>query len=212
MNHWLEKSKATLIPLSEADDFTDAQREWQFTGLVVDYEDEDQELACELCSHPELTHHFQIQNKVTSHVLLVGSSCILRFSGIEVLDDSKAALTSDPERKRHLEGALRKQLVETMLEPVRRLWQADLANRSTIEAYGFAIKEGAILSPWELAFVFRRCNEFNIDFNAKRYKVSLRSLSHQDQLRDLPQHHRLLIKPALSASQLKKYAEQFTET
>jgi hypothetical protein len=60
MNHWLETSKKNLLPLSQASVFAEALSEWLFTGLVLDYDGE--EIECELCEHPDLAHHFEIQH------------------------------------------------------------------------------------------------------------------------------------------------------
>jgi hypothetical protein len=63
MNHWLETSKLNLLKLSQSKDFKQALTEWQFTGAVIYYEDEDNikcEL-CELCEHSDLSNHFEIK-------------------------------------------------------------------------------------------------------------------------------------------------------
>ena len=77
MNHWRKTSEKTILPLSRAKLFSDALKEWFFTGEVFDY-DHHEEINCELCNHPELNQHFKIENRCTSKTLLVGSSCILK--------------------------------------------------------------------------------------------------------------------------------------
>ena len=61
-NPWLEKSKLNLIPLSLADEFVEALKEWAFTGEVQDYGDASED--CELCEHSELRYHFEIKNEI----------------------------------------------------------------------------------------------------------------------------------------------------
>ncbi len=55
-NPWLEKSKLNLIPLSLANEFKEALKEWTFTGEVQDYGDASVE--CELCEHPRVRAYF----------------------------------------------------------------------------------------------------------------------------------------------------------
>ena len=123
MNHWLETSKKNLLPLSQASAFAEALSEWFFTGLVLKYDGE--EIECELCEHPDLAHHFEIRNNYNNNRLLVGSSCILKFTEINVRDTFGRLITDPDERKFYLEEALREKLIEIMLEPLRRLWLKD---------------------------------------------------------------------------------------
>jgi len=97
MNHWLDTSKRNLVPLSKSISFTEALREWLFTGNVYDYDDGD--IECELCEHPDLSHHFEIRNTLNDNRLLVGSSCILKFSEITIRDALGQEVTDLDERK-----------------------------------------------------------------------------------------------------------------
>jgi len=207
MNHWLETSKRNLIKLSEAESFTEALREWLFTGNVYDYDGE--EIKCELCEHPDLSNHFEIRNTLNENRLLVSSSCILKFSEINIRDTLGRDVTDEDDRKAYLEDALLKKLIEIMLEPLRKLWQEDKEYRASIEAKANELKAGNGISPRELLFLFERMEAYQIPYTATRYKVSLRSYSEQGELRRIPQPERNKIKPALSAAQLKKYAQIF---
>ncbi|MCQ8182646.1 hypothetical protein NP603_16110 [Methylomonas sp. SURF-1] len=204
MNHWLDASQRNLVPLSKSTSFTEALREWLFTGNVFDYDDED--IECELCEHPDLSHHFEIRNTLNDNRLLVGSSCILKFSEINIHDALGQEVTDPDERKFYLEDALRKKLTEIMLEPLRELWLKDKEYRGNIESKARYLKAGSGISPRELLFLFRRMEFYNIPYTAKRYKVSLRSYSEQRELHQMSQEDLHKIKPALSATQVKKYA------
>ena len=207
MNHWLETSKKNLIPLSVAEDFHAALKEWSFTGEVVDYDNDDEDIDCELCEHSDLKQHFRIKNKNTDKNLLVGSSCILRFDDIEILNESNIAITDKTERKVHLEKALKERLVDSMLEPVRKLWKLESKNQYLIENSGKALKRGEGLSPIEMVFLFERLEAKEIPYNPKRYKISLRHLEEQKQLTRLKSEQLMKIKPTFSLQQRKKYSK-----
>ena len=114
MNHWLETSKQNLLPLSKATLFTEALSEWQFTGNVYDYDGKD--IECELCEHPDLYHHYEIRNKLNENRLLVGSSCILKFSEINVKDEMGNLITEKEKRKEILYDSLKKKLIESTVD------------------------------------------------------------------------------------------------
>lgn len=208
MNHWLDTSQRNLIPLSESTSFTEALREWLFTGNVYDYDDE--EIECELCEHPDLSHHFEICNTLNDNSLLVGSSCILKFSEINILDPLGQEVTDPGERKFYLEDALRKKLTEIMLDPLRKLWVNDEMYCMVIEAKAKHLKAGSGVSPRELLFLFQRMEFYQIPYTAKRYKVSLRSYAEQRELHQMSREDLNKIKPALSAAQIKKYSRALT--
>ncbi|MDS4026025.1 MAG: hypothetical protein RKO25_03405 [Candidatus Contendobacter sp.] len=207
MSHWLDTSKRNLIPLSVATLFTEALREWFFTGVVYDYEGED--IKCELCEHPDLSHHFEIRNTVNDNRLLVGSSCILKFSEINIRDTFGREVTDTEERKVYLNDALQKKLTEIMLEPLRKLWLKDKEHRADIESKAKQLKMGDGISPQGLLFLFRRMDACQIPYTATRYKVSLRSYIEQGELYRMSQPDLHKIKPALSAIQLQKHARVF---
>ena len=207
MNHWLETSKRNLIPLSQAESFAEALKEWLFTGLVLDYDSE--EIECELCEHPDLTHQFEIQNTLNLNHLLVGSSCILRFSEINIRNSLGREITDPEERKFYLEEALQKKLTEIMLEPLRRLWLKDKEYRSEIEPKAKTLKCGEGISPQQLSFLFLRMDVLQIPYTASRYKISLRSYQEQHELIVMSKAQLRKLKPALSGPQLKKYARLF---
>lgn len=193
--------------MSVADEFYAALKEWSFTGEVVDYDNDDEEIYCELCRHSDLKQHFRIKNKNTDRNLLVGSSCILRFDDIEILNELNVAITNKAERKSQLEKSLRGRLLDSMLEPVRQLWKVESENQYLIENSGKALKRGEGLSPIEMVFLFERLEAKEISYNPKRYKLSLRYLEEQKQLARLKPEQLLKIKPTFSLQQLKKHSK-----
>lgn len=201
MNHWLQKSIANLLPLSVAQDFNQALGEWFFTGEVIDYFEED--ILCELCEHPDLAHHYEIKNKLTEKLLLVGSSCILRFQEIEIYDLYGVPITKEDSRKAALELALTKARKDAALEDLRGLWVKDLANRKRIQQLGQAFKRGDSFSPDDAAFLYKRMVELGISYLPTRYKINLRGYYEQAQLAKLPDEEFKLLYPSLSASQRK---------
>ena len=78
-----------IFPLSIAGTLPEAFTEWYFTEWYFTEHTIDHEIAeedCELCNHQELRYHFEIKNQHTSHTLMVGSSCILKFQ-LQVFDN-----------------------------------------------------------------------------------------------------------------------------
>lgn len=209
MNHWLEKSKRNLLPLSKATLFTEALSEWQFTGNVYDYDGKD--IECELCEHPDLYHHYEIRNKLNENRLLVGSSCILKFSEINVKDEMGNLITEKEKRKEILYDSLKKKLIEIMIEPLRELWLKDKKNRLLIAPKAQQLKDDHGISPYELLFLFKRLEENKIPYSPERYKVSLRSAKHKEELQTMEMQDLDKIKLALSINQRNKYYKVINE-
>ena len=99
MNRWLQNSINNLLPLSNAETFTKAMAEWQTNGHIVE-SDQGETFVCELCEKEELSTHFGIVNVHNANTMYVGSKCILKFSGIVVIDpDTQRPVTGDERRK-----------------------------------------------------------------------------------------------------------------
>lgn len=202
MNHWLETSKENLVPLSISESFQDALSEWFFTGLVLDYDGG--EIECELCEHPDLSHHYEIKNKNNKNKLLVGSSCILKFQKISILDENGNLVTEREARKASLDRALKDKLREIMLEPLRKLWLKNKPNRGFIESNAKQLKEGKSVSPKTLVQLFRLMQSQGLAYKPQLYKVSLRSYLDQFEMESMSAADRALILHSLSQQQLKK--------
>jgi hypothetical protein len=77
MEHNLERLKAHILPLSNADDFDAARREWTLVGIEVSEEFDN----CP-CGQ-EIKEHCYIRNDLNGNTTYVGNVCINRFIGID---------------------------------------------------------------------------------------------------------------------------------
>ncbi len=204
MNHWLANSKKNLLPLSKAAEFTEALREWYFTGEVDDYEVEEADIRCDLCEHTDLAHHFLIRNTLTSNSLLVGSSCILKFQEIEVRDKHGRVITDPDRRRAALDEALRAKIIETSLLPLRALWKASRDQRNVIEFFAYEIKRDEGLSPDQLSDLLKILERYRIPYAAKLYKISLRSNDAKSYVASISAHDFERIAPAFTRPQLER--------
>ncbi|MCC2521093.1 PWWP domain-containing protein [Vibrio coralliilyticus] len=206
INPWLERSIVNLVPLSRADVFTEACKEWIFSGEVIDYGEATEQ--CELCEHDELRYHFQIENGDNSNKLWVGSSCILRFEEIVVLDENKRELLDHKERKKVLDKALKAKQIDASLEPLRALWKIALDKRNTVHNMALEIKSGKSLPPDSLRVLFDLLDQYNIKFKAGDYSVNLRSEFYQFQLSYMPKDMQKHIWQCMSKQQKDKFRER----
>ncbi len=204
MNYWLETSSKNLVPLSKAEGFAEALREWYFTGDVEDCDDEDELARCELCQHPDLVHRYHIKNAHTGHALLVGSSCILKFREIEIRDQQGKAIADPIARKAALDAALRAKIIESALVPLRSLWKVMKGIRLHIEHLAQQIREDRGLEPNDLVNLLIALGKRQIPYRAALYKVSLRSGVAQSDIASMSKQDFDLIVPALSKAQLVK--------
>jgi len=69
-----EKQKRSLIAVSNADSYDDAKMEWALKKQWAESNGK-----CELCGHNPIVYHFQIENKLNHHTMVLGSSCILTY-------------------------------------------------------------------------------------------------------------------------------------
>jgi hypothetical protein len=141
---------------------------------------------------------------------LVGSSCILKFTEINVLDADGKTVTEQDRREFYLNEALQKKLTEVMLEPLRVLWKKDKKNRRYIQIYAIELKNGGGISPNELLFLFQRMDVINIQYNPKLYKISLRSYENKEELINMSKQSLDKIQASLSLSQIKKFSYLFS--
>lgn len=107
-NIWLERSMANLLPLSESEQFADAMVEWRTTGYVVEAEPDEDNFICQLCENESLRSHYGIRNDLNENTLLVGSRCILKFTGISVVDPDTGEIVIGKDRERVLRRQLRR--------------------------------------------------------------------------------------------------------
>ncbi len=206
VNPWFERSIANLVPLSKADIFSNACKEWVFSGEVIDYGEATEQ--CELCEHDELRYHFLIENGCNSNKLWVGSSCILRFEEIVVLDESERELLDQKERKKVLDKALKAKQIDSSLDPLRSLWKVAFEKRGTIHSMALEIKDGKSLPPDSLRVLFELLDEHNIAFRASDYSVNLRSEFYQFQLSYMPKDMQKNIWLCMSKQQKDRFRER----
>ena len=202
-NPWLQKSIHNLVPLSRSDDFKVACKEWSFTGEVIDHGGASEQ--CELCEHDELRYHFCIANQLNLKKLWVGSSCILRFEDIIVLDEEQRILTDKKERKRALDRALKAKQIDLALEPIRELWRQEREQRYRIEYIAASIKSGEAPQPEELLYLFTLMAKNSIVFEPSRYSVNLRSTYSHYQLLSMKRASQELLWLSMSAPQRKAF-------
>lgn len=77
MEHNFERLKAHILPLSEAEDFDAARREWNLIGVEIS-----EEFGNCPCGQ-EIKEHCHIQNTLNGNKTYVGNVCINRFIGID---------------------------------------------------------------------------------------------------------------------------------
>lgn len=209
MHFRLEYSQKNLIALSEADNFEVALKEWAFTGMV--FQNEGTEVKCELCEQPDLLHRYEIQNSANSKKLLVGSSCILKFSSIQILDDKGRSLQNEEDRKYHLAEKLREKIIDVALAPLRKIYKANKNLRPHIKPIALRIKRDEGITPSEAAYIFHLMDKYEQRYMPEYYKISLRSFLEQAELSKINNESLPKIYRALTAAQRRKHAKLFSK-
>lgn len=202
-NPWLENSKKNLLPLSESGDFKNAQKEWEFSGDVIDYGAPEE--TCELCEHEKLRYHYEIKNNVKSSHLWVGSSCILRFQDIVVYNEDGVQLTEEYLRRQELEKALREKQVDLALQPLRKLWKDDRNYRNYIESNVDHFKEKGAFLPQGLSILCARMKSYRINYKTSMFPVYLRTIDSKVELSSLKGDLLENVKECLSSQQRKRF-------
>jgi len=179
-NPWLKNSIKNLVPLSKADEFKEALKEWEFSGNVIDHEEPNE--TCELCEHEKLRYHYEIVNSLESSHLWVGSSCILRFQEIMVYGEDGALLTTESQRRSELDKALKEKQVDLALQPLRELWKNDREYRKYIEKNVSHLKEKDAFLPKGLAILCAQMKNYEIEYKASMFPVYLRTKESKAQL------------------------------
>jgi hypothetical protein len=205
INPWLKKSEKNLTALSISGDFSEALKEWKFSGDVIDHGDAS--VDCEMCGHPELRYHFEIKNKLKSTSLWVGSSCIARFQEIELLDEEGNWLISENSRTSELKRQLKLKLSNLVLEPLRILWKSypdESKARSNIEKIVKKFNSQGTFSPQELILLFNGLDQNSIPYERQRFKVNLRTKENRAYVFKLSQNELFKLQPCFTNEQLNK--------
>ncbi|MDM8566036.1 hypothetical protein QUF74_10330 [Candidatus Halobeggiatoa sp. HSG11] len=204
-NPWLENSANNIIPLSKADDFKNALKEWEFTGNVIDHEEPTE--ICELCEHEELRYHYEIENIHNENHLWVGSSCILRFDDIIIYDFEGIQLVDKTERKRELDKALKEKQIDLVLKSLRKLWQKDKEYRKYIEKNVEHLEQKNAFLPKGLAIMCARMKTYKIEFKYSMFPVYLRTDESKEQLYDLEPNLLQHVIKCMSSEQRKNFID-----
>lgn len=197
-----------LFRLSEEKEhFVKAQKEWFFTGEIIDHEQPVE--TCELCEHEALRYHYLIANDLGNN-LWVGSKCIDKFDitvrdevGNEITENKEAYLIKQA-RKKHIKGVFEKLL---LIKPIGKM-----KGKNGEEFYKIKLDEWCkeqYLSGRQnariLNYLFVRFDEEGIFYEKSFFSIDLRSQENKDKLLKLSQTQFERIKPALSSSQRKYY-------
>lgn len=196
------------MPLSKADEFKEALKEWEFSGNVIDHEEANE--TCELCEHEKLRYHYEIQNSLKSSHLWVGSSCILRFQEIMVYDDDGVLLTSESQRRSELDKALKEKQIDLALQPLRALWRVDREHREYIERNVHQFKQKDAFLPKGLAILCARMKNYNIEYKSSMFPVYLRSKESKAQFSELQGELLKNVIECMSPQQRKRFLAKQT--
>ena len=116
MMSYLKIVSNNILPLSEAASLPHAFKEWRFTENTIDHLDAVE--TCRLCEKEGLRYHFEIANRLTQNVLMVGSHCILKF-GVAVFEDGN--LLSLPEAKKKLHRLTEQLRLDSCINALKNL-------------------------------------------------------------------------------------------
>jgi hypothetical protein len=112
-----------LVPLSQAETWSEAVAEWHHLGDARDYLVPVE--TCQLCCEQPLRYHFLITNEVNGNELWVGSSCIHLFE-IRVKDESGNVVSpKDAHKKLERDKRKMREAARPLLDALARLAEAD---------------------------------------------------------------------------------------
>jgi hypothetical protein len=198
---WASRAAANFLPLSrERRDLAQALKEWRYAGHYHDLETPS--ASCQLCDHPDIRYQFEIQNLFTHESLLIGSECINRF-GIAATDEEGRTLDAAGTRRKVSQD--RRKLVEDARH--RRVVSAlvALANKDQdfdIRSFVDYLQTRGAFTPKQLSIVLWRLSNFQIAYNPKDFKLTIKRNREKAQLRNLKDWELARVKPCLTASQL----------
>lgn len=75
-----KRLRDAILPLSRADDWVAAKKEWELVNISQAEPDEPE--TC-LCGHHPILELCEIRNRLTRHTAIVGNQCVRRFLGLE---------------------------------------------------------------------------------------------------------------------------------
>lgn len=194
MDHYSQRVRECILPLSVGDALPQAFKEWSVTDRVVDHGSPCE--TCELCAQESLRYQFEIRNRLNGRTLWVGSQCILKF-GVSVYENGRALSTE------HARMKLNRLMEQMRLDCcIRALENLAVAEKNAILSNALAyFKAHQYLSPKQAFVVLWRLQRNQIDHNPRFFKVDLRHDRFRAQLREMDESRVHVLWPALSASQ-----------
>ncbi len=95
--------------------------DWSFTNEIeIDYSKKD---ICQLCGHKGLKYKYYIRHKTNHDLMIVGSSCILKFSDIKIYSKDGKFISDKKLREKALKDSLNEHLREAALSSLRELYK-----------------------------------------------------------------------------------------
>jgi hypothetical protein len=204
MQHYSQRVRDSILPLSVGDTLPKAFEEWTVTEKVVDHETPQE--ICELCGQESLRYQFEIRNSLNANTLWVGSQCILKF-GLSVFENGRVLSPEDAKKKIS-------RIMEQMRQDacIRALEALALTERNEILSSAVQyFKKHKYLSPKHAFVVLWRLNRHRIDHNPSFFKIDLKHDRFKAQLREMETSRVHVLWPALTSSQ-RQIAERYGHT
>jgi hypothetical protein len=195
MQHFSQRVRDSILPLSVGDTLPKAFEEWSVTENVVDHETPQE--TCELCGQESLRYHFEIRNSLNKKTMWIGSQCILRF-GLSVFENGRVLSSEDAKKKiNRIMDQMRQDACICALEKV-----AEAEDDSEILTNALTyFKKNKYLSPRQAFVVLWRLNKHGIDHSPSFFKIDLKHDRFKAQLRKMELSRVRVLWPALSSSQ-----------
>lgn len=194
MQHYSQRIRDSILPLSVGDTLPKAFEEWSVTDRVVDHETPEE--TCEFCGQESLRYQFEIRNTLNGNTLWVGSQCILKF-GLSVFEKGRV-LT--PEQAKKKIGRMMDQMRQDSCIRALESLAASENNEILSNALRY-FKQNKYLSPKQAFVVLWRLNKHKIDHSPSFFKIDLKHDRFKAQLREMEPTRVHLLWPALTSSQ-----------
>jgi hypothetical protein len=194
MEHYSQRVRNSILPLSVGDTLPKAFEEWSVTENVVDHETPQE--TCELCGQESLRYHFEIRNSLTKHTMWVGSQCILRF-GLSMFENGLALSSEDAKKK--INRIMDQMRQDACIRALERVAHAE-KNEILTNALNY-FKKNKYLSPKQAFVVLWRLDKNDIDHSPSFFKIDLKHDKFKAQLRQMELSRVRVLWPALSSSQ-----------
>lgn len=203
---WPANVAKNIFPLSrEKEDLIKALAEWIYTDRCYDLESAEE--ICQLCDHENIRYQFEIQNKQTGEILLIGSECIKRFdikaidSGGRVLSQDETNRKVNKARGKLIADAKKKKLINTLL------LLASVENTVNINSFIDDYNIRGAFTPRQLLYLLDLLSRYKIPADRSCFKMALKKGYWRNQLHEMSPHDLIRLWPCLSAAQRKYFNE-----